>query len=136
MAKDALLQLHTGTTEIVTASGNGTAINVGGGAATPKAFQAELRVGGAITGTTPTLDGVIEQSATSGGSYATIGTFAQVLPASVPAEGGGDTARQIISVVATLPYVRWRKVVAGTGSPTFNACSCYLVPPTGGTAVG
>lgn len=132
MAYDELLRLSGSTNnalETVTTTHNNTGIYAGAN----RLFLAELRIA-SVTGTNPTLDVVIQQSATVGGSYATIGTFAQKT-AATGSEASGDAATRI-AVRTSLPYVRCGFTIGGTSSPTFTGTSVLLTVPDGGVASG
>lgn len=134
MAHDELLRLSGSTNnalETVTATGNGTGVYVRRG----RNLQAVLRVGGAITGTSPTLDVFIEEATAVGGTYTALAQFAQLTAASAAAEAGGDV-KYTVGFTTTKDYVRMRKTIGGTAVPTFTNLSCWIEPPAGGVAVG
>lgn len=123
MAYDELLRL-TGTTnnplETVTATANGTAIYVGAG----KTFFAERRIGGAVTGTTPTLDLKVQEASTPGGTFTDLAPF----PTATATDAGETGSRAVVRGFSTTKdYVRVVKTVGGT-SPSFGGVSVLLQP--------
>lgn len=130
MAYDELLRLSGSTNnalETVTTTHNDTGVYAGAN----RLFIVELRIA-AVTGTNPTLDVVIAQSATVGGSYAAIGTFAQQVAATGSEASGDDAVR--IAVRTSLPYVRAQFTIGGTGTPTFTGTTVLLTVPDGGVS--
>lgn len=133
MAHDELLRL-TGSSgdpeQDISATGSGTARFVGKG----KSFIALLRVGGDVTGTSPTLDMRIQQSANGSSGWATIATFTQVtdeqvgyvatttpryeVPGEEPLSAGFTTTQDYLRVDYT----------AGGTTPVFNDVSVELYP--------
>jgi len=140
MAYDELLRL-TGSTnnalETITASGNGSAVYVGA----DRLVQAELRVAGAVTGTTPTLDLKLQSSADGSTSWADIpgGAFPQRTTSDISGGGavpGSGPNRIAFLVPSGRPYVRLVKTIGGTATPTFTSTSVLLTAPAGGVAAG
>jgi len=137
MANDELLRLSGSTNnplETITATGNGTGVLVGAN----RLVLAKLRIGGAVSGTTPTLDIKTQESTTAAGTYTDIpgGAFAQQtasMAASAASPAGGGPA--IIAVRTTKDYVRIVKTVGGT-TPSFASVSVVLDPPVGGVTAG
>src|SRR5262245_30470685 len=131
MAYDKELFL-TGTgstpTETVTAdgaSGRG-GVNVGAN----RLFTAELRIGGAVSGTSPTLDEAIQDSADSP-SFATIASFPQQTASprgsSDYAVPGTEPVKIAFRTRTGRPYVRVLHDVGGT-TPSFGGVSVQLTP--------
>lgn len=87
---------------------------------------------GAVSGTSPTLDVTIQTSSTSGGTYTTELTFAQVTASTKLGAGGlnlegsnsGSLARRFVRAVAT---------IAGT-SPSFAFSVVMLIRATQGSS--
>lgn len=132
MAYDELGRLlgTTGVpTETITATANGTAIFVGAG----RNLIAELRVPGPVTGTTPTLDIKIQESADS--AFTTpidLVSFPQQTAAML--SGGGAVPGSAVlrrSFTTSKPYLRAVKTIGGTSSPTFTSVSLELLPGEG-----
>lgn len=138
MAYDELLRL-TGSTnnaqETITANGNGSAVYAGA----DRLVEAELRVAGAVSGTSPTLDIKFQSSADGSTSWADIGAAFPQRTTSDLASGGtvpGTGPNRIAFMVPTgRPYVRIVKTVGGT-SPSFGLTSVLLTAPRGGLAIG
>lgn len=99
-----------------TANANGTAVNVGVHGDDALAIVSM----GAITGTTPTGDIVIEASETSGGTYTTVATISQV---TTQANGIAAVGFQL---TGSKRFVRARLTVGGT-SPSFTFSVLLLV---------
>lgn len=122
--------------ETVTASGNGTGVAIGAN----RLCIAELRVGGVVTGTLPTLDIKLEESATLGGSYTPIGAHAVAgstgvwaFPRVIASMQGeplapGTVQPYRIAFLTSLPFVRAVKTIGGTAVPTFTDTSVQIVP--------
>lgn len=130
MAYDELLRLSGSTNtplETVTTTHNNTGVYVGAN----RLFIAEQRIA-AVTGTNPTLDTVIQEASTVGGSYTTIGTFAQQTAATGSEASGDDAVR--IAVRTSKPYVRVGYTIGGTATPTFTGTSVLLTVPDGGVS--
>lgn len=138
MPYDELLRL-TGTTnnalETITANGNGAAVYAGA----DRLIEAELRVAGAVSGTTPTLDIKFQSSVDGSTSWADIGTAFPQRTASDISGGGavpGTGPNRVGLMVPTgRPYIRIVKTVGGT-TPSFGAVSVLLQAPRGGVAIG
>jgi hypothetical protein len=128
MAYDSLIWLSGTTsdpTETVTATGNGSAKDCGA----DRVFEAELRIGGAVSGPSPTLTVTIEESTDGSTGWGVIATFAQettsdrgssdyAVPGSAPQKRWFRTSKR---------YVRWVKTAGGT-TPSFGGTSCVLIP--------
>ena len=73
---------------------------------------------GAVSGTSPTLDGAIEESADGSTGWAAISgaTFTQVT---------ASTNLQVISFQRTKRYLRYVGTIAGT-SPSFTMCVTFI----------
>lgn len=72
---------------------------------------------GVVSGTNPTWDGVIQESADNSTGWTTIGTFTQVT---------ASTNLQTIQCQRTKRYIRYVGTIGGTSTPTFNG-ACLLV---------
>jgi hypothetical protein len=138
MPYDELLRL-TGTTnnplETITATGNGAAVYAGA----DRMLQAELRVAGAVSGTTPTLDIKFQSSVDGVSSFTDLGAaFPQRTTSDISGGGavpGTGPNRLTFNVPTGRPYVRIVKTVGGT-TPSFGAVSVLLQAPHGGVAIG
>lgn len=119
--QDELLRL-TGTSgnpfEDVTATGNGVGRYYGA----DKTFRLRPVVAGTVSGTNPTLDVKLQDSA-DGVTYADMGySFAQ-LTASQAVATLSLSAFPVLTVTttSTRPWVRVVKTIGGTASPTFGS---------------
>jgi hypothetical protein len=116
----------------ITSTANGTAKFLGRN----RSFLAELRVGGDVTGTNPTLDVTVEQSADLS-TWTEIAEFSQVIdemvgyvdasPVSVRPEVPGEAALTR-TFSTTQDYVRAVVTVGGTATPTFPLTSVKVLP--------
>ena len=102
-----------------------------------RAFRGILRVGGDVTGATPTLNVTIEQSANGTTGWAAIpgAAFAQVIDEMVGYVGGTTPRYEVpgedplsLTFTPTQDYVRAVLTVGGTGSPTFPLTSVAVEP--------
>lgn len=127
--QDELLRL-TGTPgnpfETVTATGNGDGRYIGSN------MTLRLRpvLGGTVSGTNPTLDVKVQDSA-DGVTYADMGySFAQ-LTASQAAVVGNMSALPVLTLVTAdgRPYIRIVKTIGGTASPSFGSFAILVEPP-------
>lgn len=79
-----------------------------------------------ITGTSPTLDIVLQHSS-DGTNWVTLGTFSQLVA------GSANSTAHLFAAAATdylrplLPYVRASYTIGGTSTPTFNAVTVKLM---------
>ena len=99
-----------------------------------RSFQAVLRVGGDVTGTTPTLNVTIEESATGTGSWTQIAAFAQVIDEQVGYVATTTPRYEVpgedpltVGFVTSKDYVR-AVVVAGGTTPAFPLTSVNVRP--------
>lgn len=133
MAYDELLRLSGSTNnaeETVSSSGNGTPVLVG----ERRTFEVELRVAGTVSGSSPTLDIKLQDSA-DGITFADMGVSFTQVTASMAAATGVDTKQvRVARTSATKPYVRMVKTVGGT-TPSFGSVSCLIVPLGVGASV-
>jgi hypothetical protein len=121
--------------ETLTATGSGSYVYVGA----YKAFRAELRVGGDITGTNPTLDMRVQTDLDGQGSGTTALTFTQVTTEQVGYVGGTTPRYEVpgsdpltgVFETGANPYVRADYTIGGTATPTFPGVSVELVPIKG-----
>lgn len=127
--QDELLRL-TGSAgnpyEDVTATGNG----VGRFYGADRTFRLRAVVTGTVTGTNPTLDVKIQDSA-DGVTYADLGySFAQ-LTASQAVATGSLASFPVLTVVTASgrPWIRVAKTVGGSASPTFLGFGVLQEPP-------
>ena len=125
---DETLKLYEGT---LTSDTDGDAKALGRN----RSFTAILRVGGDVTGTSPTLDVTIQQSATGTGSWTTIGTFTQVTDEMVGYIATATPRYEVpgedpltCAFNTTQDYVRAVLNIGGTASPTFPLTSIHVVP--------
>lgn len=128
MAYDELLRLSGSTNnplETITASGNGTAVFVGAN----RSFTVAQRVGGVVSGTNPTLDTKIQESANGSSGWTDVVSFPQVTASMAGLSGGTGPNR--VGVVTTKDYLRRVHTVGGTGSPSFGAVSVLIETPSG-----
>jgi len=100
----------------ITTTGDGTAYQLGAVAATQYLYAA-IHVFSA-SGTLPTLDVVIANSATEGGSYTTRGTFTQKTAA------GYQFLTPVVGAPFTDTWWRVSRTIGGTNTPTF---SCAVI---------
>jgi hypothetical protein len=126
--QDELLRL-TGTAgnpfETVTASGNGTGKFFGA----DHSFRLRAVVAGTVSGTNPTLDVKLQDSA-DGVTYADMGySFAQ-LTASQAVNTGSLAAFPVLSGVTASgrPWVRVVKTIGGSASPSFGSFAVLFEP--------
>lgn len=133
MAHDELLRL-LGTTgdpeQDISTTGNGTARFVGKN----KSFLAAARVGGDVTGSSPTLNLNIYESADGTNSFALVASFAQItdeqvgyIATSTPRYEVPGEDPLVISFTTTKDYIRCSYTVGGT-TPVFNDVSVELYP--------
>lgn len=130
MAYDELMRLSGSTNnalETVTTTHNDTGVYLGAN----RLFIVELRIA-SVTGTNPTLDVVIQEATTVGGSYTTIGTFAQQTAATGSEASGDDAVR--LAVRTSKPYVRAGFTIGGSASPTFTGTTVLATVPAGGVS--
>lgn len=133
MAYDELQRLLGTTntpTETITASGNGTGVFLGKN----RLFIGELRVAGAVSGTSPTLDVKLQEATTVGGSYTDIpgAAFTQRTASDIVNQGSDSGAGPLrIGFRTSKDYVRAVKTIGGSATPTFNGVSCLIVNPNG-----
>ena len=113
--RDELLRL-TGTTgaprQVITTTGDGSAVYVGRG----RFAFAELRIGGAVTGTSPTLDVTIQESADGSTGWTVAATFPQRTTSDVVADQIG-TGPNRVGVAFTKDYARASRTIGGTSHP-------------------
>lgn len=104
---DALLQLQASVTKTSTFSGAALDLKTG----TPRrGMKARLLIT-AASGTSPTFDGTVEHSDSSGSGFTTLATFAQKT----------TTGEDAISFETSKRYVRFTATLAaGSGSPSFT----------------
>jgi hypothetical protein len=133
-AQDELLRL-TGSTntifETIVTTANGTGAYYGA----DRNFVFQLVVAGAVTGTTPTLDVKVQDSA-DGTTYTDIGVaFPQQTTTMAVATGSLATQFPVVSVRTkpARPYLRVVKTTTGT-SPSFASVGVFLVADPGGVA--
>lgn len=118
----------------LTSTGNGDTKFLGRN----RAFRGELRVGGDVTGTLPTMDVVVKQSSDLS-TWTTLATFAQVIDEQVgyiDAAGAGAGPRPevpgedplVVNFSTTADYVRAEVTIGGTGTPTFPLVSVKVTP--------
>lgn len=140
MAYDELLKL-LGTAGDPEADLSTTGSGVARFAGKNRSFNAFLRIGGDVTGTSPTLDMRIQESPDGTGSWVTIATFAQQIDEQV---GYIATATPRYEVpgedpvvrgfTLTKDYVRVDYTLGGT-TPVFNDVSVELVIVKGAAPV-
>lgn len=130
--QDELLRL-TGTagdhTEDVTATAAGTGKYYG----ERRTVQMIALVGGTVTGTNPTLDVKLQDSA-DGVTYADMGvSFTQITASSAVATLSLSelTNRRVFITQTGRPWVRCHKTIGGTASPTFNDFMLLVEPAMG-----
>jgi hypothetical protein len=118
--------------QTLTATGSGTWRFVGKN----KAYRAQMRIGGAVSGTNPTLDMRVQQAATSGGVATTVATFTQATASQVGYTTSGGTPRYEVPgtqdppeqiFAATQDWIRVDYTVGGSASPSFGNVSVELV---------
>lgn len=138
MAHDELLRLLGASQgdpeQDISATGTGSAVFAG----KDRAFIARLRVGGDVTGSSPTLDMVIQESTDGSTSWGTVATFTQVTDEQVGYIATATPRYEVpgedplaVMFMTTKDYLRCSYTVGGTGSPTFNDVSVELDPVKG-----
>lgn len=97
-------------------------------------FQARLIVAGVVTGTSPTLDVTLQDSA-DGVTYTTMSiSFPQVVTTMGAATGSLSAFPRLAAITKPgRPYVRASRVVGGT-TPSF-ASVAVVIGPTGGSGL-
>lgn len=80
---------------------------------------------GAITGSDTACTVTVKAAATSGGSYATIGTFT-----AVDTDDDNKIAAIPVSLVGDNKFVKFNFDISGTDTPTANIAAVLLVRPT------
>jgi hypothetical protein len=137
VAYDALLKT-TGQANTDSSDGRMTIASSGGSAAgifvgKGRNILAELRIGGAVVGTNPTLDIKFTQSDTLGGSYTDIGAaFPQRTASDVVLAGGAaNTGPNRLVFSPTKDYIKAAWTIGGTGGPSFPLVSIELLPVEG-----
>jgi hypothetical protein len=115
----------------ITSTANGTAKFLGRN----RSFLAELRVGGDVTGTNPTLDVTIEEDANGAGVGTEIAAVTQITNEMVGYIATATPRYEVpgespLSVVfrTSLDYVRAVITIGGTDTPTFNDVSVRVRP--------
>lgn len=130
MAYDALLNLYGPATATATTQGSAKAWGRN------RAMRVEARVGGDVTGTTPSMTITVEQSATGTGSWALIpgATFAAITDEQVGFVGGTTPRYEVpgedplsMTVTPTQDYVRAVLTLSGT-TPSFPLTSVNAFP--------
>lgn len=135
IAYDSALWLSgnaTNPSETITTS---NATKAGTALAPNRVYLAELRVGGAVTGTSPTLDITVQDSVTGSTSWQTIATFAQVTttmsgvtnPENTAAAARGAALVRAFRVTDARPYVHIG-VTAGGTTPSFSDVTVRVIP--------
>lgn len=105
-------------------------------------WDALLRVGGDVTGTDPTLDMIIQESADGSTSWTTAATFTQVTNEQVGYIATATPRYEVpgedpltVSFVTSKDYVRASWTIGGSASPTFNDVSIELRPIVGAASL-
>lgn len=108
----------------ITANTTGDAVFIGEG----RALLVELRVGGAVTGTSPTLDVALETSQDGTSGWQTLAVFPQQTDSMANGTQQGDPpALATIIMPKGRPYLRANVTVGGT-SPSFGRVSLMVRP--------
>jgi hypothetical protein len=108
---------------------NGTGVYVGAN----RLVLSELRIGGAVTGTSPTMDVKYQSSADGTTSFVDIPGAAHAQQTATQASESTVAHPDVIAfrVPNGRPYVRSVVTLGGT-SPVFTTVSLNLLPPVGG----
>lgn len=134
MAYDAAIWLSGNSTNGVETVSTTNATRVGTALAPNRLYIAELRVAGTPTGTSPTLDITVQDSATGSTSWSTLATFPQQTttmtitnPENTTAATQATIVRRSFRVSDTRPYIHVAYTAGGT-SPVFPGVSVLVVP--------